>query len=140
MYDELRRPEEILFDGHPAVFGSVGRLLLAIVTLGLAAIAFWLRSKTTHYLITSQRITVERGLLSRTIDTLELYAVDDIELQKPIGQRLMGTGNIVLFTQDRTNPQLWLERLPLDVRALYERLRPAIEQAKYFQRIRSREG
>jgi len=38
-------PEErILFKGHPAVIGSMTRLLVAVLTLGIGAIWFWLKS------------------------------------------------------------------------------------------------
>ncbi|WP_019501864.1 PH domain-containing protein [Pseudanabaena sp. PCC 6802] len=141
MYSDTPRKAEIVFyEGRPAVIGSVPRLAIAIVTLGIGWLYFWITTNTTHYLITSQRILVETGLLSRQTNTLELYLIDDIDLEKPFGQRLMGTGNIILRTQDRSTPELHLERLPLNVRELYEQMRPAIEESKYWQRIRSREG
>ncbi len=130
--------ERIIFDGKPAVIGSVSRLFTAIFTLGIGALFFWVKSISTHYLVTTQRIVVESGVLSKRTDTLELYLIDDVELEKPIGQRLMGTGNIILLTQDITNKRLHLVRLPLDVRNLYEQLRPAIESSKYARRIAGR--
>jgi len=130
--------ERIIFDGKPAVIGSVSRLFTAIFTLGIGALFFWVKSISTHYLITTQRIVVESGVLSKRTDTLELYLIDDVELEKPIGQRLMGTGNVLLLTQDITNKRLHLVRLPLDVRNLYEQLRPAIESSKYARRIAGR--
>ena len=72
--------ERILFKGHPAVIGSVTRLLVTIFTLGIGAIWFWLKSINTQYLITSQRIVVESGVFSRDIETLEIYQIDDIHL------------------------------------------------------------
>ncbi len=127
-------PETVLFDGHPALLGSVARLLIAIATLGLGAIYFWIESSNVKYLITSQRVVIEAGILSKTIDALELYLINDIELEKPFGQRLMGTGNITLIGQDQTNPTLRLVRLPLDVRQLYEQLRQDIEKSKHIRR------
>lgn len=126
--------ETVLYEGHPALIGSVGRLLLAIATLGIGAIYFWLESNTTNYLITSQRIVIETGLFSKKIATLELYLVNDIELEKPFGQRLLGTGNLTLIGQDQTNPVVNLVRLPLDVRQLYEKLRQSVESAKQARR------
>jgi hypothetical protein len=138
--DAPRRAEMIFYEGRPAIVGSVQRLAIAIITLGIGWLYFWITTNTTHYLVTSQRVLVETGLLSRRTDTLELYLIDDINLEKPFGQRLMGTGNIIFHTQDRSTPELRLDRLPLNVRELYEQMRPAIEESKYWQRIRSREG
>jgi uncharacterized membrane protein YdbT with pleckstrin-like domain len=134
-------PEErILFKGNPAVIGSVTRLLIVIFTLGIAAIWFWLRSINTQYLITSQRIVIEVGVFSKNIDTLEIYQVDDIQLEKPLNQRIMGTGNIMLVTRDHTTPQMLLERLPIDVRELYEQIRPCIQQARFRYRVHDSEN
>ncbi len=131
--------ERILFKGHPAVLGSVTRLLIAIFTLGIGAIWFWLRSTNTQYLITSQRIVIEIGIFSRNIETLEVYQIDDIHLEKPLNQRIMGTGNILLLTRDLSAPKVLLERLPIDVRELYEQMRPCIQQARFRYRVRDQE-
>ena len=130
-------PEErILFKGHPAVIGSVTRLLISVFTLGIGAVWFWLKSINTQYLITSQRIVIETGIFSRAIDTLEIYQIDDIQLDKPLNQRLMGTGNILLLTRDISAPKILLERLPLDVRELYEQMRPCIQEARFRFHVR----
>jgi uncharacterized membrane protein YdbT with pleckstrin-like domain len=132
--------EHILFKGHPAVIGSVTRLLISIFTLGIGAIWFWLQSKNTQYLITSQRIVIETGIFSKDIETLEVYKVDDIQLEKPLNQRIMGTGNMLLLTRDISAPKLLLERLPIDVRELYEQMRPCIQQARLRFYVRDEEN
>ena len=100
-------PEErILFTGHPAVIGSVTRLLISVFSFGIGALWFWLKSINTHYLITSQRIVIERGIFSRDIETLEIYQIDDIHLEKPLNQRLMGSGNMLLITRDLSAPKM----------------------------------
>ncbi len=132
--------ERILFKGNPAVIGSVTRLLISIFTLGIGAVWFWLQSKNTQYLITSQRIVIERGIFSKDIETLEIYQVDDIQLEKPLNQRIMGTGNMLLLTRDISAPKLLLNRLPIDVRELYEQMRPCIQQARFRFHVRDEEN
>ncbi|MBD2188636.1 PH domain-containing protein [Pseudanabaena mucicola] len=132
--------ERILFKGHPAVIGSVTRLLVSVFTLGIGALWYWLRSINTQYLVTSQRIVIERGIFSREIETLEIYQIDDMQLEKPLNQRIMGTGNIKLLTRDISAPKLFLERLPVDVRALYEQMRPCIQQARFRFHVRDEEN
>jgi uncharacterized membrane protein YdbT with pleckstrin-like domain len=132
--------ERILFKGHPAVIGSVTRLLIVICTLGIGAIWFWLKSINTQYLITSQRIVIETGIFSREIETLEIYQIDDVHLEKPLNQRIMGTGNILLLTRDLSAPQVLLERMPIDVRELYEQMRPCIQQARFRFHVRDEEN
>lgn len=132
--------ERILFKGHPAVIGSVTRLLVAVFTLGIGALWYWLKSINTQYLITSQRIVIEVGIFSRNIETLEIYQIDDIQLEKPLNQRIMGTGNMFLITRDISAPRILLERLPIDVRELYEQMRPCIQEARFRFRVRDEES
>ncbi|CAN1211879.1 PH domain-containing protein [Tumidithrix helvetica PCC 7403] len=131
--------EQVFFKGRPAAIGSVGRLFLSIITLGIAWLWFWLKNINTHYLITSQRIVIETGIFSQKIDTIELYLIDDIQLEKPFSQRLMGTGNMLLVTQDISTPKVYLERLPLDVRQLYELIRPYIQKGRQRYRMHNDE-
>jgi len=131
--------ERILFKGNPAVIGSVSRLLVAVFTLGIGALWFWLKSINTHYLITSQRIVIETGIFSRDIETLEIYQIDDIHLEKPLNQRLLGSGNMLLITRDLSAPKILLERLSIDVRELYELMRPCIQEARFRFRVRNEE-
>ena len=132
--------ERILFEGHPAVIGSVTRLLISIFTFGIGAVWFWLQSKNMQYLITSQRIVKETGIFSKDIETLEIYQIDDIHLEKPLNQRIMGTGNMLLITRDISAPKMLLERLAVDVRELYEQMRPCIQQARFRFHIRDEEN
>jgi uncharacterized membrane protein YdbT with pleckstrin-like domain len=118
----------------------VTRLLISIFTLGIGAVWFWLQSINTKYLITSQRIVIERGVFSKDIETLEIYQVDDIQLEMPLNQRIMGTGNMLLLTRDISAPKLLLTRLPINVRELYEQMRPCIQQARFRFHVRDEEN
>jgi hypothetical protein len=54
----------------------------------------------THYRITTQRIKLERGVLSKVQESLELFRIDHFELRKPIGERLLGLASLHLFSSD----------------------------------------
>ncbi|MBK8994726.1 MAG: PH domain-containing protein [Myxococcales bacterium] len=128
--------EQVLFEGSPALVPGVGMLLLCIVTLGLALPFLWLRAKSKHYKITTQRIVVEVGLFSKKLEQVDLYRITDYVVERPFGQRIMGTGNVVLEAIDSTSPKLRLDALRTDVVALYERLRVATEAAKQKRGVR----
>lgn len=128
--------EELLFEGHPALVPSLGPLLLAIVTLGIALLFAWAKSRATRYRVTTQRVVVESGLLNKRLDQIDLYRIHDYVVERPLGQRLMGTGNLLLSTQDRSTPALALRGLRTDVVALYERLRKATEAEKRRRGVR----
>jgi uncharacterized membrane protein YdbT with pleckstrin-like domain len=129
--------EELLFEGRPALVPSLGVLLLAIVTLGLSLIAQWWSRLGCHYRMTTHRIVIETGVLSKRLEQLDLYRVNDYTVERPVMQRIMGTGNIVLRTMDKTTPELHLVGLKTDVVALYEKLRAAteIEKARHGARV-----
>jgi uncharacterized membrane protein YdbT with pleckstrin-like domain len=121
--DRSNAPEEILFQGSPAAVASLGALLLTILTLGLYGLYAWVQAKGTSYRITSQRIVVEAGIFSKRMEQIDLYRVVDYVVERPFGQRIMGTGNIVLEAVDKTTPELRIHGIRTDVVALYERLR-----------------
>jgi hypothetical protein len=124
-------PEQTLFEGHPAIIGSAMDLLLVIATLGLAWLWLAARSRATAYKITTSRVVVETGLADKKIEQIDLYRVVDFSVLLPLGERLVGTGTLVLEADDRTlaaSPSkgtLRLERIRTDVRGLYERVRAA---------------
>lgn len=128
--------EELLYEGRPALVPGAGSLLLAIFTLGLSVIVAWFRTRSIHYKITSQRVVIERGFLSKRMEQIDLYRVVDYVVERPFGQRLMGTGNIVLESSDKTSPEIRIDRVKTDVNALYERLRFATEQEKRHRNVR----
>ena len=125
-----------MFDGHPALVPDLGTLLAAILTLGLWLLVAWAKSRGTHYRITDQRVVVESGLLSKRLDQIDLYRIHDYVVERPLGQRMLGTGNLILSTQDRSTPAVRLYGLSTDVVALYERLRAATEAEKRRRGVR----
>lgn len=122
--------EEVLFDGHPAVVPSLGALLLVILTLGLWLIPLFMRSRGRHFRITTRRVVVEVGLLGKRLEQVDLYRVSDYTVVRPFGQRMVGTGNLILRTLDRTSPEVPIQGIKTDVVALYERVRAATEAEK----------
>jgi uncharacterized membrane protein YdbT with pleckstrin-like domain len=128
--------EVVLFEGNPALVPSIGALLVSILTLGLALLVYYVRSKGRLYRVTSQRIVVEQGIFSKKMDQIDLYRISDYVVERPFGQRLLGTGNLVLEALDKTTPEVRLEGLKTDVIALYEKLRKATEAEKRRRGVR----
>ena len=128
--------EEVLFDGNPALVPSLGALVLAIVTLGLWLIPLWWMSRGRHYKLTTKRVVVETGILNKRLEQVDLYRVSDYTVLRPISQRLLGTGNLVLRTLDATSPEVPVSNIKTDVVALYERIRAATEVEKKKRGVR----
>jgi uncharacterized membrane protein YdbT with pleckstrin-like domain len=136
---EPSRPEneEIFFLGRPALLPSFGALLLTLLTAGLWLIPLWLRTLGCHYRITSRRIVVETGVLSKKLEQVDLYRINDYTVERPFLQRLMGTGNLNLKSMDKTTPDLRVSNIKTDVVHLYERLRVATEADKARRNTRT---
>jgi uncharacterized membrane protein YdbT with pleckstrin-like domain len=135
-------PEKVYYEGSPLVRGNIGSLFLffllaavfvavpivyrilqqewlhlgitaACVIIGLillVAPVVWAR--TIRYRISNYRIDYERGLLSKTIDTTELWHVEDIRFHQSLMERLLGVGTITVFASDETTPSFPLRGLP----------------------------
>ncbi len=128
--------EHLLYEGRGGLVPSVGGLLICVLTVGLALLVYWLKRLGRHYRITTQRIVVERGVFSKRLEQIDIYRITDYVVERPFGQRIMGTGNLLLRSMDPTTPELRLYGLNTDVVALYEKLRAATEAAKGRRGVR----
>ncbi len=128
--------EELLYEGRPALVPGLGAATVAVLTLGISLLVAWFRTRSVKYRITSQRIVIERGWLSKRMEQVDLYRVVDYVVERPFGQRIMGTGNLVLTSLDKSSPEIHIDRIKTDVVALYERLRFATEQEKRHRNMR----
>ena len=62
-----------------------------------------------RYRLTTQRLFIERGILSRTIDQTELIRVDDVRLYKGFLDRLLGLGSVAVVSTDATDREVVIE-------------------------------
>lgn len=65
-----------------------------------------------RYRLTTQRLFIERGILSRTIDQAELIRVDDVRIHKTLLNRFTGLGSIEIFSTDTSNRQVTIRGVP----------------------------
>ena len=104
--------EQSLFTGHPAVIYSAWQWIAVVLTLGIALVFFWLKSLATTYEITSQRVRIERGILSKVKDSIELFRIDHFDLHKPLGMRLVGYCLLHLRSSDASFETVILYGIP----------------------------
>lgn len=84
------------------------RVLWAVVGLFLVSTLFLIgavliRILSMHYRITTQRIFIEKGLLSRTLDQTELIRVDDVRMHQTLANRIFDIGTVLVMTTDVTD-------------------------------------
>ncbi|MGC1422346.1 MAG: PH domain-containing protein [Terracidiphilus sp.] len=71
--------------------------LVSCVVIGLV---YYSKSRRIFYEITTQRIKIEHGILSKVQESLELFRIDHFELRKPLGSRLLGQASLHIFSTD----------------------------------------
>jgi uncharacterized membrane protein YdbT with pleckstrin-like domain len=115
---DLHPGEDILFDGHPSwratlgfyVFGFVAAVAAGIVagviagsTVGvivliavLAAVILvgLIRRLATHYLVTTQRLRIRRGILSRHVQQTQLERVQNVNTNQSFFERVLQIGTV----------------------------------------------
>jgi membrane protein YdbS with pleckstrin-like domain len=62
-----------------------------------------------RYRLTTQRLFIERGILSRTIDQTELIRVDDVRLYRSVVDRVFGLGTVAILSTDATDRETRIE-------------------------------
>lgn len=126
--------ERPLFMGHPAVIVSAWQWLAVVFTLGIALLIYWVRSASTTYEITTQRVRIERGLLSKLKENVELFRIDHFDVHKPLGMRLMGHCMIHLRSSDTNFPSVMIQGIP-GLEALADTLRECSLRERTRRRV-----
>ena len=89
----------------------------------------------TKYMLTEDRLFVEKGFLNSVLDEENLYRVRDVRVTRSLGQRIFGLGTVTVFS---TNDETKLESIkhPLEVKEEIVRL---VEEARKKHNIRASE-
>jgi uncharacterized membrane protein YdbT with pleckstrin-like domain len=117
---DLEPGEDIIYEGHPSWRSTFGFYILGLlVAVAAAVIAYfaadksvglavavgaavfivvlvvgWLRRITTRYLITSRRLQIRRGILSKNVEETRIDRVVDVTVRQSLGQRMLAIGDV----------------------------------------------
>ena len=110
-------------------------ILAALVVPALWMLFRWIGTRTHRYEITTERVKLTTGLLSKRTTELELYRVRDYSVVEPFWLRLVGCGNIVLVSADRSSPQIVLHAVP-HATTLKDQIRTHTERMRQRRGVR----
>jgi uncharacterized membrane protein YdbT with pleckstrin-like domain len=110
-------------------------VFVALVIPLLLALARWAQTRSHVYEVTTERIRISTGVLSRQTSELELYRVRDYTIVEPLLLRLVGRGDVILETADRTNHRIVLHAVP-NVAALKDQIRDRTERMRQRRGVR----
>lgn len=119
----------ILFRVFETYWPLVWITLACIVVGVIVALIPVLTVRRIRYRISNYRIDWETGLLSKNIDTLELWHVEDIRFHQSLIDRILGVGTITVISHDDTTPQMTMRGIP-NPRPVFEALKQRIIAVK----------
>ena len=114
--------ERLLFTGNPAVISSLGQWAIVVLTIGIAWLVLWVKSKSVVYTLTTQRIQIERGLFATVKASVELFRIDDFDIHRPFGMRVLGYSVLHLRSSDPDLATVIITGIP-NLEALADQLR-----------------
>jgi uncharacterized membrane protein YdbT with pleckstrin-like domain len=126
--------EHEVWSGPPAVVYSAWQWILVVITLGIAYLVFWIKSRSVTFRITTQRVQVERGLLSTLKDNLELFTIEHFDVHKPLGMRLAGYSLLHLRSADDNASSLMLYGIP-NLESLADQMRESSLRERTRRRV-----
>ena len=115
---DLHPGEEIVFDGHPswrsvlvfyvagialvAVAAAIGALIsgaglaipLGAVVLALVILVGLIKRKATRYVITSERLHIRHGILSKRTQETRIQRVQNVNTEQSLFERLLQVGTV----------------------------------------------
>lgn len=132
--------ESLVWEGRPSQLVNLGTYVACFLFAWLVlpvfvAVQRALQVHFTRYRVTSERLEVTRGILSRRSEQLELYRVKDLSLEEPLVLRLAGLGHVIVHSSDRSHPVLALRAVP-DPEMLRNRMRGLVEKLRDRKRVR----
>jgi membrane protein YdbS with pleckstrin-like domain len=78
----------------------------ALVVFGYLVLSLFYQRMSVHYRLTTHRLIIERGILTKTDDRILLVDIDDITVRQGLIDRMLDIGTVVLNTTDNTSPIL----------------------------------
>ena len=110
----------------------VAILFIAIVPSASALFSAIAQIKNTHYKVTNQRILVERGVLSKSLQEIDMRSIDDTEFHQSLLERIFGIGKLTIAFTDETAQRVVLHGIR-DPRTTRELIRTAAYQLSQRQ-------
>jgi uncharacterized membrane protein YdbT with pleckstrin-like domain len=103
-------------------------VIIAIIVVGfllLCWLAFtpWIQWRTTHYVFTTHRVLIRRGVLHRTGRDISLQRISDVAFSQSLWDRMVRAGSVTIESAGEQGQEI-LENIPRsdDVQQMINRL------------------
>jgi len=150
--------ETLVWKGSPSQWTNFGSYFFSLLVAAIIAAAYfltpagplllialagplgyilvrWLGTRSNVYEVTTERIRSSSGVFSRRTTELELYRVRDYTVVEPFWLRLIGRGDLIIESADRTSPHFVIHAVP-GVAALKDQIRTHTERMRQLRGVR----
>jgi uncharacterized membrane protein YdbT with pleckstrin-like domain len=80
-----------------------GLYFLTLPAIGLLIILWrWFENLASKYEITEERLIIRRGIVSKSIDEIELYRIKDVRIDFSLINQIAGIGRLTIASSDET--------------------------------------
>lgn len=97
----------VIPDGDAQDILRIVVIALAVIVLILLVVIPVLRWRTTHYVITTHRVMVRHGILSRTGKDIGLSRITDVSYTQSLWDRIIGAGTLTIESAGEGPPQVF---------------------------------
>ena len=110
--------EKILYEAHPLMFRDrpihfVVVFVLSLVLIGLPILlVWWLRCKAAKLTVTTERICMRKGVLSKYTNEVYHSDVRNIQVHQSLFQRMLNTGSIGISSAGQAGVEISFSGLP----------------------------
>jgi hypothetical protein len=94
-----------------------------------------IESHAIRWVLTTERLRVIRGILTRSTEEIELTRVRDVSVEQGLTQRALGIGSITVVGTDATAPSLILHDIE-EPEQVMELIRQAVREQRRRYRVR----
>lgn len=129
------RTPDIIMSGR---IWKIGLWVTAILLLWqvVGFLIAMMRLQSTTYTITNQRIMIEQGMLTKSLNEIDLRSLDDTQFFQSVTNRLLGIGNVTLVSSDKALPVTVLHGVqdPRNLREIIRARAYQVSQRQVFTR------
>lgn len=111
-------PETVLYKDRPAMFRNRPVLFLvccSLIPFGIGALmllVWWIRCLGTTLIVTDERLTLRRGILSKATNDVLIADIRNVKIEQTMWQRIFGVGSVAVSTSGQADMEIEVDGVP----------------------------
>lgn len=107
-----------------------------VLLFGISIAVGLVTLRSTRYTVTNQRLLIESGVFSKSVNEIDMRLIDDSRFQQGFVNRMLGIGDVTVMSSDKNTPEFTMRgvRDPRGVREVVRAHAYAASQRQVFTR------